>query len=432
MSPRALRPVWLALMLAGTSLAGPAPAGDTARPQTDHLTRLGADRWHAAGFRGRGVRVAVLDSGFRGYRDYLGRSLPDHVLTRSFRDDGNLEAKDSQHGILCGEVIHALAPEAELLFANWEPDRPDRFLDAVRWAASQGARVISCSLIMPSWGDGEGGGPVHRQLATLVGPTAAPDGRLFFASAGNTAERHWSGPFRDGSGWHVWAGGRTDNPVTPWGSDRVSVELSAPAGAAFEVRVVDRDGTEVGRAVNRDGTSAAVVRFLPESNRGYHVRVRRLSGDRRATFHLVALGAYLGLTTPGGSVTFPADNPDVVAVGAVDESDRRLSYSSCGPNSSRPKPDLVAPVPFPTAVRAKPFGGTSAAAPQAAALAALWWSRHPSWTADRVREALSASARDLEAKGHDFQTGFGLIRLPAPSGSDKRLQARVAPPRARR
>src|SRR5947209_2103369 len=33
------------------------------------LTRVGVEGWHAAGHRGRGVKVAVLDSGFRGYKD---------------------------------------------------------------------------------------------------------------------------------------------------------------------------------------------------------------------------------------------------------------------------------------------------------------------------------------------------------------------------
>ena len=83
---------------------------------------------------------AVLDSGFRGYCQYLGKALPARVTVHSFRDEGNLEARDSQHGILCAEVLHALAPEAELLLANWEPDRPDRFLAAVRWAREQGLR----------------------------------------------------------------------------------------------------------------------------------------------------------------------------------------------------------------------------------------------------------------------------------------------------
>ena len=88
--------------------------------------------------RGRGVKVAILDSGFRGYRAFLGRALPQHVSVRSFRKDGNLEARDSQHGIWCGAVMHTLAPEAELLLANWEGDSPESFLAAARWARSCG------------------------------------------------------------------------------------------------------------------------------------------------------------------------------------------------------------------------------------------------------------------------------------------------------
>src|SRR5438270_119609 len=135
---------------------------------------LGATAWHAAGHRGQGVKVAVLDTGFRGYRDFLGKALPARVMARSFCSDGKLEARDSQHGILCGEVVHTLAPDAELLFANWEPDRPDHFLEAVRWAREQRARVVSCSVITPSWSDGEGGGEVHRDLARLLGSGDGP------------------------------------------------------------------------------------------------------------------------------------------------------------------------------------------------------------------------------------------------------------------
>ena len=106
--------------------------------------QVGADRWQAGGFRGRGVKVAVLDTGFRGWREHLGKALPAHVTARSFRADGNLEARDSQHGILCGEVIHTLAPDAELLFANWEPGHEEQFLAAVAWARPR-------SMFAPGW-----------------------------------------------------------------------------------------------------------------------------------------------------------------------------------------------------------------------------------------------------------------------------------------
>src|SRR5207244_2988202 len=113
--------------------------------------------------------------------------------------------------------------------------------------------------------------------------------------------------------------------------------------------------------------------------------------------------------TPWGSIPFPGDGKEVLAVGAVDANGLRYSYSSCGANPRRPKPDLVAPVPFPSMCRARPFAGTSAAAPQAAALAALWWCRHPDWTAAQVRQAMQSTARDLGPPGPDCETGFGLV-----------------------
>src|SRR5207253_1334343 len=99
-----------------------------------HLDKLGVQLWHQSGHKGSGIKVAILDPGFRGWKEHVGKSLPAKVEVKSFRRDANLEARDSQHGILCGEVVHALAPNAELLFANWEADEPERFLDAVRWA----------------------------------------------------------------------------------------------------------------------------------------------------------------------------------------------------------------------------------------------------------------------------------------------------------
>src|SRR5205085_4028339 len=134
-----------------------------------HLENLGVERWHKKNLRGDGIKIAIFDSGFRDYRSFLGKGLPRCVRTKSFRRDQNLEARDSQHGILCGEVLHALAPDAELIFANWEPQHPDQFLDAVRWAIAEGAHVITCSIIMPTWSDGEGGGPVHAELNRLLG-----------------------------------------------------------------------------------------------------------------------------------------------------------------------------------------------------------------------------------------------------------------------
>jgi hypothetical protein len=373
------------------------------------------DRWHAARHRGKGIKIAVLDSGFRGYRRFLGKALPDHVSVRSFRTDHNLEAKDSRHGILCAEVLHALAPDAEILLANWEPDHSEQFLAAVRWAREQGARVISCSVIMPSWSDGEGGGPVHEALAQLLGDGTHSRDMLCFASAGNTAERHWCGLFHAGrDALHEWVPGVVDNEVIPWGTDRLSIELCWAGAADYDVRVYDATiGKEIGRSLAQPGIArkSAVVRFEQDMARPCVVRLRQVRGSP-ARFHMVALGGSLRYSTAKCSIPFPGDGPEVLAIGAVDADGSRVYYSSCGPGLKSSKPDLVAAVPFPSLWRSRPFSGTSAAAPQAAGLAALLWSRHPDWNAQRIRDSLLDSARDLGPPGPDDETGHGLIGLP--------------------
>jgi hypothetical protein len=389
------------------------PEDDPARARSELMEHLGVASWHRQGERGHGVRVAVLDSGFRGYHSYLGHILPTNIVTRSFRADGMLESRDSQHGILCAEVIHALAPDAEILLANWEPDRPDQFLQAVRWARQAGARVLTCSVIMPAWSDGEGHGQVHRELSRVLGSGDSPADMLCFASAGNTAQRHWSGYFHDsGDGWHAWENGAIDNNIHPWGKERVSVELSTAPVGVLQVSVEDTTiGRFVGRAETKGGQATATVRFSPQADHEYRLRLKHLNGQS-GFFHLVVLGGGLQYATAHGSIPFPGDGPEVVAVGAVDTEGRRLAYSSCGPNSEQPKPDFVASVPFPSLWRARPFSGTSAAAPQAAALAALLFARHPDWTAHQVRKALEGTAEDLGPPGHDCETGFGRVHLP--------------------
>jgi subtilisin family serine protease len=415
---------WLLLLLSLTSAlsaAGPASSPQEAEgpsvavlSRRQHLHRLGVDRWHEAGQRGKGVKVAVLDSGFAGYKRQLGRALPQQVVARSFRADHNLEARDSQHGVLCAEVVHALAPDAELLLANWEPSQPEQFLEAVRWAIRQGARIISCSIIMPTWSDGEGGGPIHAELTRLLGDGSRMGDVLFFACAGNTADRHWSGTFTDdGRGYHSWGQG-IDNPLLPWSEGRVSIEMCAEQHADLELLVqesfTDREVQSCRLQYGEHRT--AVVKFTPEPGKSYQVRVRATGPRTQGRFHLFALGASLRYARSRSSISFPGDGPEVVTLGAVEGDGRRAPYSSCGPNSPRPKPDLVAVVPFASQFRSRAFTGTSAATPQAAGLAALLCARHPDWSANRVKRSLCESAQDLGPPGHDWETGHGLIRLP--------------------
>lgn len=399
--------LWHRVSSGAKDLFRPKPADPAREAVRQALEPLGVAAWHQAGHRGKGVKVAILDSGFRGYRAALGKVLPAAVVARSFRKDGLLEARDSQHGILCGEVVHHLAPDAELILANWEPETPASFLDAVRWACQQGAHVISCSVIMPSWSDGDGGGPTHQALRQALGST------LFFASAGNTAQRHWSGTLTPGKdGWHQWAKGKADNAIRPYSHERVSVELTSAKGR-YEVVVVDAvTHDEVCRARTRPEDGSAVARFEAKDDRRYAVRVRAVENSAAGRFHLTVLGGRLQYAQGRDSIPFPGDGGEVIAVGAVDAKGRRMTYSSCGPGAGGGKPDLVAAVPVPTVWRPEQaFAGTSAAAPQAAGVAALVRGRWPVWTGGQVREALRQAAGGAKGK-HCPETGYGMLRLP--------------------
>ena len=384
------------------------------------VASLGVPDWHKAGHTGKGVKVAVLDSGFRGYRLAQGVVLPTALEMKSFRKDGLLDARESQHGILCGEIIHHIAPSSEMLIANWEAEQPAAFLDAVRWARDRGARIISCSVIMPSWSDGEGGGSVHEQLRLALGSGDKSTDCLLFASAGNTALRTWSGPCNpDIHGWHQWTRGHAENTLRPLSSDRISVEVTNRGDAGYELVILDTTKKlEVARAksLRVEGSMVAIIRFEPTSGHRYAVKLRPLDqtkAEKPGTIHLTVLGGKLGTATKAGSIPFPADGPEVVAVGAVDERGRRHSYSSCGPITGCLKPDLVASVPFPSLWRPdQPFSGTSAASPQAAGLAALLWSKNPTWTANQVRAALRKAAKKA-GSSHCTETGHGTIRMPS-------------------
>lgn len=397
----------LAIFTVGASPSNPRGQAD----QIEHLQHLGVDHWHRAGSRGQGVKVAILDTGFRGYRSLLGTMLPSNIATRTFRLDGDLEARNSQHGLLCAEVVHVIAPAAELIFVSWQPDSPQSFIDAVAYAKREGAKIISCSVIMPCWSDSEGGGSNHEMLNRVIGTGESDGDVLAVACAGNLAKRHWAGAFvENGDGFHRWPNGATINRTTAWGDEAVSIEMSWAGAGRYMLLVIDELGREVGRSIGKSTDRNAVVRFAPQTNGRYGILVKRVEGNP-GPFHIVTLGAWLAQSTSHGSISFPGDGPNWLTVGAWEQG-RRADYSSCGPNSVKPKPDLVTRVPFPSAWRAQPFGGTSAAAPQVAGLAALYWSRHPDATAEQVRSVLRASARDVGAPGFDYESGFGLLQLP--------------------
>ena len=96
---------------------------------------------------------------------------------------------------------------------------------------------------------------MHERLAGLLGPGSSRDDMLCFASAGNTAQRHWYGPFHAGSdGCHEWEAGHPDNVLTPWENEQISVEMCWQPGADYDLTVHDDfTGQELGCSRARPG-----------------------------------------------------------------------------------------------------------------------------------------------------------------------------------
>jgi serine protease AprX len=121
----------------------------------------------------------------------------------------------------------------------------------------------------------------------------------------------------------------------------------------------------------------------------------------------------------GGTLSAPADADSILAVGIVDRSRNKCSYSCTGPSADgRIKPEvasmgigpgcLVAVAatgsPFPAV---DDYGGTSFAAPVVSGIAALLRQLRPEASAETIRQALMRTAD--RASAPDNQVGYGLV-----------------------
>jgi subtilisin family serine protease len=116
--------------------------------------RIGRD-WAFGDGSGRGVRVAIVDSGVEGSHPAVGGRLTASVAVE--RDGEGWRVVDAPpadvvgHGTACAGIIHALAPEAELASVRvLGPDNRGNggaFATGLRWAVEEsGAQVVNLSL----------------------------------------------------------------------------------------------------------------------------------------------------------------------------------------------------------------------------------------------------------------------------------------------
>ncbi|UQZ84429.1 Thermophilic serine proteinase precursor [Paenibacillus konkukensis] len=110
----------------------------------------------------------------------------------------------------------------------------------------------------------------------------------------------------------------------------------------------------------------------------------------------------------GNRVRYPAAYSTVLAVGGMTPDHIADTRSNSGPEI-----DLVAPWDVFTTALGGTYeykDGTSMAAPQVAAVAALVWNKYPDMKPYQIRQLLRQTADDLMVPGWDAVTGYGLLR----------------------
>ncbi len=170
---------------------------------------MGRDLFDQMGLRGQGVRIAVLDAGFRGANE--------HQSLKHLFENGQIEmaydfvGRDenpyhgSTHGtavLSCiggmhGNIPMGLATESRFLLARternlWEfASEEEYWLEAVEWADRNGAHVINSSLGYTedryTWEDMDGQSALVSRAANM----AARKGILVVCSAGNDGDEPW-------------------------------------------------------------------------------------------------------------------------------------------------------------------------------------------------------------------------------------------------
>lgn len=402
---------------AGATLAEVQPL--IAALAVEGVAASGADKWQAAGYKGKGIKIGIIDAGFGGYLSLLGKELPAKVNLQSFRPD---KKEGSEiHGTAVAEIVAAMAPEAELYLSPIYGDAS--YAQAVKYLVDEAkVQIIQQS---QGWHDTRGDGSGFRAEQVNY---ARDKGVLYVKSAGNEADAHYTATFSpDANNRHQFAPGKDRLRVEAQNEDNVILlyltwdAWSPGAAVNYDLYLFDEAGTRVASSRNVQGTQKTPYEYIEYSAKPgvkYYAAIEAVGQQRAVRLDLfgknTALETVQGGSTPSGSISNPGDARGSFTVGAADYKSGKLeSYSGQGPTlDGRRKPDLTGLAGVTTAAyKNQPFYGTSAAAPHVSGAAALVFGAQPGATAAQVQAFLEQKAQDMADPGPENKTGFGRLNL---------------------
>ena len=425
----------------------PAAAAAAGRVATDGVRAIGADKLHAQGLTGQGVKVGILDFGFRHYAQLQqAGQVPEPRAVRAFNSSGRWDA-ESEHGTACAEIVHAMAPDAELYLAAVS-GLEEQIVQAAQWLAEQGVDIVSFS----------GGGHLgphdgNSQLDRLVEELTSR-GILWVNAAGNEGAAHWGGlaTDSDGDGWiEMGPNGENFLALRPagdrimllivwddWGADPALPTATQDIDAfLYAYNPLTRRPVPWGRSANPQrgrGPPAEFLSVAAPRRVPYLLALRATSVARPVRVHVHAMApAQLMPLVPDGSISIPATSTQAVAVGAVDVRSGRLeAFSSNGPtDDGRTKPDVSAPDQTRSAAYNGRFPGTSAACPHVSGFAALLKQQQPSASREELAARIARAVRPMPrgAGRPNNQYGAGHIDASKLDGVEIEVTGKVELPR---
>ena len=389
-----------------------------------------------SGLTGEGVKVGVISDGADAWTSARSRGdLPSRIEINPNQDS------EGHEGTALMEIVHDLAPDAELAFSGTETSLG--MAQAILWLANdafegEGADVIVDDVYyyyQPYFEDGI--------IAQAAADTVA-GGAVYVSAAGNAAQEHYEGDFVDGgNGFHAFDGS-SDTSMRLQSGFRTFVILQwndqfgassndydlyiCRAGLSPNFFNIQNGLCDASADIqNGNDDPLEVASLFGEDEVDVFVK-KDSGGNRRLEMFFYDSFAREYGVEEGSIVQHPAAE-GVLAVGAVDEAepgnDDIEPFSDRGPSriyfptvETRLKPDVVASDGVSVTGSgglSSHFFGTSAAAPHVAGIAALLVEAQrladPTMTkkevADAVTQKIRDTAIDLGPAGHDNQTGYG-------------------------
>lgn len=398
------------------------------------------DQWHTAGHRGAGQRIGILDI-FGAAELQLAISenrIPAPAGTfcqRNGRQCPISAIGGGPHGVGVAEIVHQVAPDAELYFATVLTIAD--LAAAVEWFGQQGVTVINRSETSELDGPGDGTGPT----ASIV-DRAVELNMVWVAAAGNAGGRgasegqNWIGEFNDpdGNGFHNFRDGSERMAFTcgfilgmrwdDWDDGTIPTDYDIWIYDTPTARTTESRGDDPQSSTAHIPLEHVNTRCNSETDIDYIAIQRYAETQSDGVDEIQILGnqTLMAEWTNNRSATGPGNdsaNPGAVVVGAsLRATDNTLAgYSSQGPTfDGRNGVDLLAPscLPIPDFFSFC-FSGTSASAPVIGGIVGVLRGAGLVGRAADIDPLLEAITIDGGTPGPDPQHGHGFLNLPSPT-----------------